>query len=223
MAKQYGSEDPASLRDALAYDESISSFEVPHTEEYRYLGSFELSLPRGFPPERHFKAGREITDPEIADLASKTRKILSYREKVKFGLFADYDYLKQLSEQLGQLTQCNDDIYHLELSELELSINEPLLAHYRIQFRKKMRGKDIFPDPIFGSDLVLPHKKHSESKPHLIFGALQHEMKIEIGNQGVAQHHALCFSHSHKCGIGFFGGLAQIDRVNIFNGKAVAG
>jgi len=181
----YGKNDPEQLRDAIVYDESIGSFEVEECEEYKYLGSFELSQPRGFPPKRRFKKGRDIPDKELAELTAKTRDVLEYREKVKFSLFRDYDYLKQLYEQVGDLSSFGSDIFYLEFSELRLLKEEPRLAMYRIELRKQIKERKLLPDPIFESELEMGIRRTYEKKPQLIFGSLsEQEMYVKIGEQG---------------------------------------
>lgn len=185
IANMYGQDSPESLRDSIVYDESIGSFDVPHTEDFRYLGSFELSQPRGFPPTRHFKQGREIPEASLAELVKTTRNVLGHREKVKFDLFRGFDYLRQLYEQAGRLSGFNGDIYNLELSELSLLSATPALAFYRSELRKKTLASDVFPDPIFFRDLDsgLVHKY--ESRPRILFGALPSEgAQFHIGTTG---------------------------------------
>lgn len=186
LADLYDKESPLELRDAIAYDESIESFEVPTTEEYRYLGSFEISQERGFPPERKFKAGREISHVETAEITSETRRILGFRERVKFDLFRDYDHLKQLVEQLGDLTGLGADIYHLDFKDLELLIDEPSLALYRIELQKEMKTRDLFGEgPIFESQVGQKNSTRYNNQPRLIFGSLSDEVtSVKIGNQG---------------------------------------
>ena len=185
IASVYSKSSPEQLRDAVVYDESIGSFELEENEEFRYLGSFELSQPRGFPPKRHFKQGRNIPDTGLADLVKKTRDVLEYREKVKFTLFRDYDYLKQLYEQAGQLSGFEEDIFYLEFSEINYLVDKPRLAMYRIELRKKIKEKKLLPDPIFESDLESNVKRIYEKRPQLIFGSLpQEEMYIAIGKEG---------------------------------------
>ena len=186
LASLYDKESPLELRDVIAYDESIESFEVPTTEEYRYLGSFEISQERGFPPERKFKAGREIPHIETAEITSETRRILGYREKVKFYLFRDYDHLKQLVEQLGELTGLGADVYHIDFKDLGLLIDEPSLALYRIEFQKEMKSRDLFGEgPIFESQVSQKGSTRCNNQPRLIFGSLSDEVtSIKIGNQG---------------------------------------
>jgi len=176
---------PEQLRDAVVYDQSIGSFELEEREEFRYLGSFELSQPRGFPPKRHFKPGKDIPDTDLANLVKKTREVLEYREKVKFPLFRDYDYLKQLYQQAGQLSGFKKDIYYLEFNEIKLLNDKPPLARYRIELKKKVKDRQLLPDPIFESDLESGTNRISEKRPQLIFGLLPQEgMCVTIGKEG---------------------------------------
>ena len=185
LSSMHGRKTPDELRDLIIYDESIGSFEVLETEDFRYLGSFELSLPRGFPPQRHFKKGQEIPHLSIAKLVENTRRILAYREKIKFTLFRDYDYLGQLYGQFGELSGLNEDIYHLDFSELSLLLDEPTLALYRVGLRKLIKGKDLFENPIFGSDLTNGNTKRYENHPKLIFGSLPKKgVDVIIGKNG---------------------------------------
>jgi len=185
VAMIYGKSSPEQLRDAIVYDQSIGSFELEEKEEFRYLGSFELSQPRGFPPKRHFKAGKDIPDRDLTDLVKKTREVLEYREKVKFPLFRDYDYLKQLYQQASQLSGFKEDIFYLEYNEISHLNNQPRLARYRIELRKKIKDRKLLPDPIFESDLESGINRISEKRPQLIFGSLpQEEMYVTIGKEG---------------------------------------
>ena len=153
-------------------------------QENRYLGSFELSQPRGFPPKRNFKKGRNISDNDLSDLVKSTRKVLEYREKVKFHLFRDYEYLKQLCEQAGQLSVFGGEIFYLEFPELDLLATEPRLAMYRIELRKQLREKKLFFEPIFESGLKSGVKMTYEKRPQLIFGSLADEsMSVHVGNE----------------------------------------
>lgn len=174
-------DDPAKLRDALAYDESIGSFEVPRDDEYRYQGSFELTLPRSFPPERSFKKGKKIPNNAISGLVTKLRRSLEHREKVKFFLMRDYDYLGQLYNQFGKLSGFGSDIYNLNVDELGLAIEEPFLASYRINFRKSLRGKDLFDEPLVESDLKTGIHRVFEGQPALIFGSLSGRLDVKMG------------------------------------------
>ncbi len=186
LAEAYGRDDPAELRDAMAYDESIISFEVPQTEDFRYLGSFEISEERGFPPARKFKQGRKITHKETAEIVAETRNILSYREKVKFSLFRDYDHVRQLIDQLSDLTGLGEDIYHLDFSELPLLAEEPVLALYRIDFQREIKRRDVFGEgPIFENQLARGKKVDYNNGPKLIFGNLGKENTyVKIGESG---------------------------------------
>ncbi|HLD06624.1 MAG TPA: hypothetical protein VJC16_03765 [Candidatus Nanoarchaeia archaeon] len=185
VAELFGKPSPGQLRDEIVYDESICSFEVEENEEFRYLGSFELSQPRGFPPCRHFKQGRDIPDAGLADLVKKARGVLGYREKVKFALFRDYDYLKQLYEQAGRLSGFEKDMYYLEFDEFRLLAERPRLAFYRIEIRKKLKEKSLLPDPIFEPDLSTAAHKAYGRRPQLIFGSLPAgEMYATIGKDG---------------------------------------
>ena len=181
MMKAYSAHDLVNLRDNIAYDQSIGSFEMPEQEEYRYLGSFELTLPRGYPPKRHFKQGRPIKNKALRNKIEGLRDILEYREKVKFFLFRDYDYLSQLYNQLGDLSGFGEDIYMLEANELDSLKKESVLAYYRIELRKLMKGKELFSDPVFGKDLEHGIERHYEKKPQLIFGKLPPDCKMAIG------------------------------------------
>lgn len=184
IALFFSQQSAEKLRDVIIYDESIGSFEVPEQEEYRYLGSFELSLPRGYPPKRNFKQGRPIPDVELSELVRSTRIVLEKREKVKFTLFRDLDYVKQLYEQLGDLSGFDRDIFFLEYDELSLLSSEPRLARYRVELRKQMKGRNLFPDPIFESE-ILSAKRVYERKPQLIFGSLNEgETTVKIGDNG---------------------------------------
>ncbi|MBI2572523.1 hypothetical protein HYV86_01575 [Candidatus Woesearchaeota archaeon] len=185
ITRLYGKESAEELRDAIVYDESIGSFELEDQEEFRYLGSFELSEPRGFPPKRHFKQGREIADNNLAQLISRTRKVLEYREKVKFTLFRDYDHLKQLYEQVGALSGLEKDVFYLDFGELSHLIDTPRLAMYRVELRKKIKDKKLLPDPLFGSDLESGNFRTYEKRPKLVFGSLpQQKMYVQIGKEG---------------------------------------
>ena len=104
---------------------------------------------------------------------------------MKFTLFRDYDYLKQLYEQAGQLSGFEEDIFYLEFSEINYLVDKPRLAMYRIELRKKIKEKKLLPDPIFESDLESNVKRIYEKRPQLIFGSLpQEEMYIAIGKEG---------------------------------------
>ncbi len=178
LVKKFKKEDSVGLRDAIVYDESIKSFEVPQTEEYKYIGSFEMTLPRSFPPERKFKEGRIIRNKGLAQRVSSARKALEYREKVKFSLFRDYEYLTQLVNQLGESTGFGKDIYLLDLSDIRLTIDEPLLANYRIEFQKKIKNEpDLFPSPFFQHGIY-----KDDSKPELVFGSLNKPLEGKIGD-----------------------------------------
>ncbi len=185
LNSSFETKSPEQLRDAIVYDESIGSFELSEREEFRYLGSFELSQPRGFPPKRHFKKGRNIPDKTLAELIYKTREVLEYREKVKFTLFRDYDYLKQLYEQTGKLSEFGEDIFYLEFDELHHLVDKSRLAMYRIELRKKIKGRKLLSDPIFESDLESNINRTYEKKPQLIFGSLPQEgIYVSIGENG---------------------------------------
>jgi hypothetical protein len=183
IVKLFGKKSPEQLRDAVVYDESIGSF-VAEGDEYAYLGSFELSKPRGLPPKRNFRKGRELPEKGLAELVKKTRMVLEYREKVKFTLFRDYDYLKQLYEQAGRLSGFGEDIFYLEYNEIDL-LNEPVLAMYRTELRKQIRGKALLSDPIFESDLASGIKRGYDKKPQLVFGSLpENGISVVMGVDG---------------------------------------
>lgn len=185
VANLFGKKSAEQLRDAVVYDESIGSFELEESEEFRYLGSFELSQPRGFPPERHFKKGRDIPNKDLSNLVKKTRDVLEYREKVKFTLFRDYDYLKQLYEQASHISGFGDGLFYLEFDEIIHLVDRPRLAMYRIELRKQLKERKLFPDPIFESDLESNISRTYEKRPQLIFGSLtQENMYVTIGKEG---------------------------------------
>lgn len=185
VAELFGKKSPEELRDALIYDKSIGSFELEQKEEFHYLGSFELSQPRGFPPPRHLKSGKDIPEPKLADLVQKTRTVLEYREKVKFTLFRDYDYLKQLYEQAGQLSDLKGDIFYLDFGELGCLNDKPILAMYRIELRKKIKEMNLFPDPIFESDLYSGVIRTTDKQARLVFGLTPKEdLYVLIGREG---------------------------------------
>lgn len=169
------------LRDVLAYNQSIVSFEPPQEEDFRYQGSFELSLPRSFAQNRKtFKTGQEIPVDSIAEVVKIVRRTLEYREKMKFYLFRDYDYLKQLCDRLGVLT--GKDIYNLDVAELSLLYTSPRLAEYRISISKRTTGISLFPDPIFEDDLRNPlAAKADKTKPRLSFGFLPDYLEVQLG------------------------------------------
>ncbi|MBU1975461.1 MAG: hypothetical protein KKG59_03585 [Nanoarchaeota archaeon] len=179
LSELFGSADPSGLRDAIAYDESISSFELPDTEEYRYVGSFELTLPRGVPPDRKFKKGKPLQG--LQEEVDQLRQVLGYREKVKFELFKEYDYLGQLVNQYGELTGLGDDVFHLDLDELALAYEEPTLAKYRIGIKHDVSERKLFGDPLFEKDLNSDEIKTYEQRPQLIFGRLPEETHVRVG------------------------------------------
>ncbi len=166
----YGTSEAAKLRDALAYDESIASFELPETNDFFYLGSFELTLERGFPPKRHFKRGREIANTAIKKTTEIARTVLEYREKMKFFLLRDYDYLRQLYLEIAKLSQMGNDFFMLNLCDLSKALKEPTLAFYRVEIQQKMYGRNLFEDPIFENDLEQKSTVLYKKKTQLIFG-----------------------------------------------------
>jgi len=185
LANMYEANNVMALRDAIAYDESIASFELEKSPEFEYLGSFELTLPRGFPPERHFKSGKPIENKELKELADKTRTVLEYREKVKFFLFRDYDVLRQIYEYIDEFSEIKKDLYNLEFEELSLLAEEQTLSRYRIELRKQIKGKDLFSDPIFENDLRIGKSSNYEKHPQLIFGSLSNnEISLKAGLEG---------------------------------------
>ncbi|MFB6200113.1 MAG: hypothetical protein ABEJ83_04490 [Candidatus Nanohaloarchaea archaeon] len=174
--------DPRSLRDAIAYDESIPIFQPPDTEEYSYQGSFELSLERSVPEGREFSEGREIPNEEIAELAETARKANEFSEKIKFFLHREYDLAKQLVEELGEETGFGDDIFMLEYDELELLEEEPILADYRIDMRQEINDRDLFSNPVFESDLEKGEQRTFEKGPELTFGKMEGSYELQVGN-----------------------------------------
>ncbi len=185
LCELFGKTESEQLRDTIVYDESIASFEVEETEEFKYLGSFELTAPRSYPPKRKFKKGEKIPEAGLEELVKVTRNVLGYREKVKFSLFKDYDYLKQLFGQLEKRSNLGSNLYYLEYSELPLLKDVPILAKYRIGLRKGMKkSNNIFPDPIFFSDMEQGVIRTIETKPHLVFGSLEVEdLLVTVGNE----------------------------------------
>lgn len=179
LSELFGTADPTKLRDAIAYDESISSFELEEQEENRYLGSFELTLPRGYPPKRHYKKGRELPDKQTRKIAESVRHILSYREKNKFFLLRDYDYLGQLYEQAGELSGLGKAIYQLRYEDLHYASEEPILAEYRIDLEQQLHGKDLFGEPHF-EHAESYHASADEHQPELIFGRIQGTLEAQV-------------------------------------------
>ncbi|MEM4098952.1 MAG: PEP/pyruvate-binding domain-containing protein [Candidatus Micrarchaeaceae archaeon] len=173
LSKQFGAKDPEKLRNAIVYDESIKSFELEAVEDNRYMGSFELSMERDFPPKRSYKQGRQIGDAEIAELVRHARVSLENREKVKFYLFRDYDTLRQLYLMLARLSSLGDGIFKLYYEELEKA-KEPLLAEYRILLRKDIakKRKTLFPDPVFMSEIRNAGQGKRSLKSEIIFGSI---------------------------------------------------
>ncbi|MDE1874318.1 MAG: hypothetical protein KGI04_04365 [Candidatus Micrarchaeota archaeon] len=183
LSKLFGSSSVEGLRDAVAYNGSIGSFEPPETEEYRYQGGFELSQPRGWAQARKLNTGKELGNLAVEASSDNTRRMLEYREKMKFFLFRDFDHLKQLVDQFGQLTGFGNSIYRLTLSELKIATDEPLLAGYRIELRGSMRGQNLFGDPIFENDLRSGAKGIARrSQPRLIFGSLREAISVAPGD-----------------------------------------
>jgi len=166
LIEGFNAKDAEDLRDKIVYDGSIKSFELPATEEYEYLGSFELSMPRGHPPKRHYKEGKKIKNEELKKQVKKTREVLEYREKIKFELFKDYDYLKQLYEGLGEKSGLGQDIYLIEKNDLKFIKEEPTVAMYRAEFQKNYMGKDIYP---------LKERVILTDEPRIIFGGIPKE------------------------------------------------
>ena len=190
LLSEFGAKNAEDLRAKIIYDESIPSFEPGDEERFKYLGSFEISLERSFAPasrSRSFKKGREIADGVLEEKVAVSRRALEYREKVKFELFRDYDTLKQLIETLGRMTGLGMDIYMLEINEIGMTVHEPLLADYRISFRKQLKEiSGMFSDPIFEDDLKNGVRRNYEGAPELIFGSLPDgEYAFKIGENAL--------------------------------------
>lgn len=185
LCSHFGVHSAEKLRDSIVYDESIRSFATPNEERFKYQGSFEISLPRGFTPNsREFKKGMAISDVDLSSKVVTARMALEYREKMKFFLHRDYEALRQLYENLGSLTGLNGDVYRLQLNELELAITEPILAGYRITLRKKVKERpNLFGEPIFLSELMRGKKADFKARPELVFGLLDDgKHKFAIGS-----------------------------------------
>ncbi len=176
-------EDPEALRDAIAYDESIPVFQPDETEEYRYQGSFELSLDRSVPEGREFSEGREIPNEEISELAGIVREANEFSEKYKFFLHREYDLAKQLVEELGRKSGFGDDVFMLEYDELELLDEEPILADYRVDLRRDMQNRNLFSTPVFESDLERGEQRIYEKGPELTFGKMEGSRDLQIGEE----------------------------------------
>lgn len=176
-------DDPKSLRDAIAYDESIPVFQPPNTEEYRYQGSFELTAERSVPEGRELSEGREIPNEEIAELAEIAREANEFSEKYKFFLHREYDLAKQLVKELGGESGFGEDVFMLEYDELELLDEEPLLADYRIDLRHEVEERDLFSSPVFESDLESGEQRTYEREPQLSFGKMDGKRQLEVGGE----------------------------------------
>ncbi len=164
-----GNGDTSKLRDALCYDKSIASFVCPKVDEYKYQGSFEISLDRGYAQDRHEeKLGMDIPVKRIADAVDNVRRMLEYREKVKFFLFRDYDCLKQTCGHIVRISEFKDDIYYMDFKELSLLDAAPILARNSIETGKTAKG--LFKDAIFGAGEKEYNAGTDETK--IVFGSL---------------------------------------------------
>lgn len=174
LAKEFYSEDPEKLRNSIIYDESIRSFELDNKEENRYIGSFELSLERDFPPRRNYKEGRPIKDGALREAVDMARLALENREKVKFYLFRDYDVLYQLYAHLRKISEFGDNIFRLKFEELDLLVEETPRAEYRISLRRDIESRTaaLFPDPLFMGTARIKNDGVSKEKVEMVFGRL---------------------------------------------------
>ncbi len=174
LCTEFSAKGIEKLRNAILYDESIRSFELEPTENNRYIGSFELSTERDFPPKRRYKSGRGIDDKKLAALVGSARTALENREKVKFYLFRDYNSLRQAVLHLAELSGIGDNMFGLRLEELDLVNEKPMLAEYRYMLRKsiKPRGDAIFSDPLFLNSAESLIKAKASPKTELVFGTL---------------------------------------------------
>ncbi len=175
LAKEFDSEEPEKLRNSIIYDESIKSFELGSEEENRYIGSFELSLKRSFPPRRNYREGRPIKEGPLKDAVAMARLALENREKVKFYLFRDYDVLYQLYAHLQVISEFKNEVFRLRFDELVLLIEGTPRAEYRISLRRDIesRAMELFPDPLFMSTSRNRVNVPSKDKIEMVFGRLQ--------------------------------------------------
>ena len=174
LSKEFDSVDPEKLRNAIIYDESIRSFELENKEENRYVGSFELSLERNFPPKRNYRKGRPIKDATLKEAVSMARLALENREKVKFYLFRDYDVLYQLYAHLRKISGFGDEVFRLKFEELGLLAEETPRAEYRISLRRDIetRPGPLFPDPLFMETARVQTSAGLKEKAEMVFGRL---------------------------------------------------
>lgn len=94
--------------------------------------------------------------------------------------------MRQLVEQLGDLTGLGSDVYHLDFNDRALLLDEPSLALYRIELQKEMKSRDLFGEgPLFESQLGQGGNTRYANKPRLIFGNLSDKVtSVLVGNQG---------------------------------------
>ncbi len=185
LVRLFGSDDPEKLRDAIVYNESIRNFEVPREERFKYLGSFELSLERGFPPERRERRGVEIADLALREKVFLARRALEMREKKKFFLLRDLDVVRQLYLQMAELTNAGTELFSLGLEELYMTGCDTLLARYRSAMRREAaQNSNAFGEPIFGSTMRSVAQSTTAAMPELVFGKMEDgEHRFAVGTE----------------------------------------
>ncbi len=187
LAKEFGSSDPERLRNAIIYDESIRSFELESKEENRYIGSFELSIERDFPPKRSYRKGRQIANGALEEAVSMARLALENREQVKFYLFRDYDVLYQLYAHLRMISKFGGDVFRLKFEELDLLAEETPRAEYRISLRRDIESRPgaLFPDPLFMSAARAQTVVKPKERIEMVFGRLDDGEHAFIAGKGM--------------------------------------